>query len=192
MTRDYGCIHPLFGVSRRRLRVEGPPPLGRHDRAVVRLEQAARRLSGRPRRRRKALLLALLLIPLLTGVGAFALGSTRPDPPVSVVVKEVEIVKEVEKPAVGPEPRVPPILRKIARCESQNTHYDRQGNVLRGRVNPHDVGKYQINTAMWGPVAAQLGYDLYDEQGNEQMALYLLHHYGSMPWRHSAKCWVRQ
>jgi hypothetical protein len=164
---------------------------GPHDRAVVRIEQAARRLSGRPRRRRKAVLLALLL-PLLTGVGAFALGITRPAPPVSVVVKEVEIVKEVEKPAVLPEQRVPPILRKIARCESQNTHYNRQGNVLRGRVNPHDVGKYQINTAVWGTVATQLGYDLYDEQGNEQMALYLLHHYGSVPWQQSANCWVRK
>jgi hypothetical protein len=111
---------------------------------------------------------------------------------VSVVVQEVEIVKEVPKLVGVHEWQVPPILRKIARCESQNTHYDRQGHVLRGRANPHDVGKYQINTAVWGSVAARLGYDLYDEQGNEQMALYLLHHYGSLPWQQSATCWGRQ
>jgi hypothetical protein len=164
---------------------------GRHDRAVVRIEQAASHLYGRPRRRRKPGLLALLPVLLLTGVGAFAFGSARSAPHGPVVVREVEIVKAVEKRVV-PEQSVPPILRKIALCESQNTHYDRQGNVLRGTVNPYDVGKYQINTAVWGTVATQLGYDLYDEQGNEQMALYLLHHYGSMPWQQSAKCWVRK
>jgi hypothetical protein len=192
MTRDRGRNHPLCGFRWRTLRVGGPPQfpsmLGLPERAVVRIKQAVRR----SRRRRQAGLLALLLLPLLTGVGAFALGRARPAPPVSVVVQEVEIVKEVPKLVEVHESQVPPILRKIARCESQNTHYDRQGHVLQGRANPHDVGKYQINTAVWGPVAARLGYDLYDEQGNEQMALYLLHHYGSLPWQQSAPCWGRQ
>jgi hypothetical protein len=129
---------------------------------------------------------------LLIGLGALALGRVLPARPGPEVIREVEKVKEVEKVVVVKERRIPPILRKIAACESNNSHYDRRGNVLRGKVNRHDVGKYQINTTLWGTVAARQGYDLYDEQGNEQMALYLLHHYGSMPWRHSAACWVRK
>jgi hypothetical protein len=137
-------------------------------------------------------ILSLLFVSLLMGFGALALGRVSPAMPGPEVIREVEKVKEVEKIVVVKERRIPPILHKIAACESNNSHYDRRGNVLRGKVNRHDVGKYQINTALWGTVAARQGYDLYDEQGNEQMALYLLHHYGSMPWRHSAACWVRK
>ena len=140
-----------------------------------------------------ALPLALLLVPLLTGVGTLALGRVRPALPRMAEERGGAPVLAVAAPASAvPEAPLPPILRKIAACESRNTHYDRQGRVLRGTRNPHDVGKYQINAAVWGAVAAQQGYDLYDEHGNEQMARYLLAHYGSVPWQQSAACWVRQ
>ena len=180
MTQAHGGFQPLDEQPRQPLLPWGRP----QDRAITRLEQAARRLYGRPRRRRRLAPLLALLVPLLTGVGALALGNIRPEPPGVVAVAE-------RAPVVSESP-LPPILQKIATCESRNTHYDRSGRVLRGRRNPQDVGKYQINTAVWGPVAAAQGYDLYDEQGNEQMARYLLAHYGSVPWRHSAACWVRQ
>ena len=195
MTQEHGGFQPLDEQPRQPLL-----PLGRpQDRAILRIEQAARRLYGRPRRRRKTLLLALL-VPLLMGVGALALANIRSAPPSVVAAPESAPVLAVAEPVPvvadsGPvvaEPPLPPILQKIAACESRNTHYDRDGRVLRGKQNPQDVGKYQINTAVWGTVAAQQGYDLYDERGNEQMARYLLTHYGSVPWRHSAACWVRQ
>ena len=185
MTREHGGFPPLDERPRRPLLLWGGP----HDRAITRIERAAQRLYGRPRRRRWP----WLLVPLLTAVGALALGPLRPEPPRVVAEQERAPVLAMAVPAPGsPEPPLPPILRKIATCESRNTHYDRHGRVLRGRQNPYDVGKYQINAAVWGPVAAQQGYDLYDEQGNEQMARYLLAHYGTVPWRQSAACWVRQ
>jgi hypothetical protein len=195
MTQEHGGFQPLDEQPRQPLLPWGRP----QDRAITRLEQAARRLYGRPRRRRLAPLLALL-VPFLTGVGTLALGNIRPGPPSIVAEQERAPAPAVAEPVpVVPEsvpavaaPPLPPILQKIAACESRNTHYDRHGRVLRGRKNPQDVGKYQINTAVWGTVAAQQGYDLYDEQGNEQMARYLLAHYGSVPWRHSAGCWVRR
>lgn len=199
MRQDHGYLRMLFSRLRRTrcgvIRPQGQVPRmpgGQPGRAVDRLQQAAWRLYGQPRRRRSAVLLALPLVFLLMGGGVFALGRVLPDPHVPAVVKEIKTVQEVEKIVVVKEQSVPPILHKIAACESQNTHYDRRGRVLRGKENKHDVGKYQINTVVWGQVAAQQGYDLYDEQGNEQMALYLLHHYGTMPWRHSAACWVRK
>jgi hypothetical protein len=197
MTPYHIRIRTLFGFPRRPQRVmelpqrQGPRMTGPHERAVARVQRAARRMYGGPRRRRTAVLL-LLLLPLLTGFGALALARILSKPSGSEVVKTVEIVKEMEKPVVLPEQRDPPILRKIATCESQNTHYDRQGNVLRGKLNKYDIGKYQINTALWGHVATQQGYDLYNEQGNEQMAHYLLDHYGTLPWRRSAACWARK
>jgi hypothetical protein len=186
MTRAHGGFQPLDERPRQPFHPRGP-----QDRAITRIEQAARRLYGR-RRRRPALLL-VLLVPLVTGVGALALGNIRPEPPGGVAEQEnAPVLPAAARVPVVAEPPLPPILQKIATCESRNTHYDRHGHVLRGRRNPQDVGKYQINTAVWGPAAAQQGYDLYDEKGNEQMAVYLLTHYGSVPWQHSAACWVRQ
>jgi len=163
MTQAHGGFQPLDEHPRQPLLPWGRP----QDRAITRIERAAQRLYGRPQRRRLPLLLALL-VPLLTGVGALALGNIRPAPPSVVAAREMAPVPAVAEPVpVVSAPPLPPILQKIATCESRNTHYDRYGRVLRGKRNPQDVGKYQINAAVWGTVAAEQGYDLYDEQGNE-------------------------
>ena len=86
-------------------------------------------------------------------------------------------------------PPVPRVLENIAWCESRNRHFDKNGKVLRGTENFYDIGKYQINTQYWGIKAKKLGHDLFTEEGNEAMALYLFEEYGSKPWYHSSACW---
>lgn len=86
---------------------------------------------------------------------------------------------------------IPPVMQRIAECESDNKHYGQSGQVLMiGNTNNSvDVGRYQINT-LWFNTANELGYDLTNESDNEAFALYLYENYGTEPWIWSKKCWV--
>jgi hypothetical protein len=106
--------------------------------------------------------------------------------------------RRIVPPVVPPPPVVivqeaslPPVLQRIAQCESRGQHWTQDGDVVRGKQNPQDTGLFQINARVWGPTAAALGYDIRTREGNEQMARYLLAHYGTVPWRSSAPCWQR-
>ncbi len=85
--------------------------------------------------------------------------------------------------------RLPEVLERIAICESQGKHFDEYGNVLLGKINSHDVGKFQINALYWNEKAESLGYNIYTEEGNESFALELYNRYGTAPWKWSKKCW---
>jgi len=71
-------------------------------------------------------------------------------------------------------------MARIAKCESGNSHYDKNGQVLINKSR--DVGRYQINVQVWGKKATELGYDLYNEKDNEAFALWLFENKGSEPW----------
>lgn len=86
---------------------------------------------------------------------------------------------------------VPAIFKKIAYCESGNRQFDAKGRVVRGLVNPQDIGRYQINMAVWGTKAKQLGINVFSEDGNEEMALFIHTNYGLDPWNASRGCWNR-
>mgnify|MGYP001615732855 FL=1 len=83
---------------------------------------------------------------------------------------------------------LPPILRKIALCESGDRHFDRDGLVLRGEKNPNDIGRFQINLVHEAQ-AASLGLNLFIEEDNAKYALYLYETQGTRPWRYSQFCW---
>lgn len=86
---------------------------------------------------------------------------------------------------------LPPIFTAIAKCESGGTQYNSSGQVVRGRVNHHDVGLYQINEVIHQNAIAQTGVDIYSEEGNAQFARYLYEAEGLYPWRSSQYCWSR-
>ena len=94
-------------------------------------------------------------------------------------------------PQDPPKIDVPPILERIAFCESRGRHFDENGEVLLGE-NKFDIGKYQINSLHWQESAEKLGYDIYTEEGNKNMALELYRRYGAMPWKSSKKCWGKE
>ncbi len=81
------------------------------------------------------------------------------------------------------------VLERIAKCESGGRQFDDKGRVIRGIVNPNDVGKYQINLDSWFKKAQELGYDLFTEEGNTKMALYLYSKNGTNDWNASRPCW---
>ncbi|MEI6058996.1 MAG: hypothetical protein WCP89_04470 [archaeon] len=84
-----------------------------------------------------------------------------------------------------------PILVDIARCESTFVHYDKNGEIVRGRVNNADVGVMQINEKYHLEDAKKLGYDIHTIEGNVDYAKYLYEKYGADPWSASSKCWIK-
>jgi hypothetical protein len=82
-----------------------------------------------------------------------------------------------------------PILVQVARCESTFSQFDKNGNVIRGIVNPSDVGVMQINEKYHKATATKLGYDLHTIEGNVAYAKHLYKEQGVAPWKASAKCW---
>jgi hypothetical protein len=83
------------------------------------------------------------------------------------------------------------IMRKIAICESGNTHYLPNGEVIRGKVVPQDIGRYQVNENYWGETADKLGLDIFNEHENYLMAKWILENFGTKPWSASQKCWSK-
>lgn len=82
-----------------------------------------------------------------------------------------------------------PILVEVAWCESTFTQYDKEGNVIRGRVNNADVGVMQINEKYHLESAERLGLDIHTVEGNVAYAKHLYDVYGTSPWNASKPCW---
>ena len=103
----------------------------------------------------------------------------------------VETIKEV---IVNQEIKYP-ILDKIALCESNNKHFDKNGQVLvRGNTNGRasvDVGTYQVNVMYHGDKATAMGLNLFDQKDNRTYAVYLFETQGNEPWSASKKCWAK-
>lgn len=82
-----------------------------------------------------------------------------------------------------------PILIDVARCESRFRQFDATGAVLRGKVNPRDIGVMQINEKYHATSALKYGFDIYSLEGNLGYAKHLYEKQGTSPWVHSSKCW---
>jgi hypothetical protein len=84
-----------------------------------------------------------------------------------------------------------PILSKVAFCESRYRQFNAEGQVLRGVVNPKDVGVFQINEDYHLADSLKLGIDIYTLEGNLAYAKHLYETKGVSPWVHSSKCWSK-
>ena len=101
----------------------------------------------------------------------------------------VSVKKDAIFPVGGD--KVPSVMKKIAICESNDTHFDKNGQVVKGKSDPRDIGRYQINKAFWEAEAKKLGHDIYTEEGNEKMAMYIFNKLGTAPWSKSKVCWSK-
>lgn len=136
----------------------------------------------------KKLLTALLIrVTKVTGLFVFAIslyiyGSLSL--PVKTVFADREVIHTKQLTDF-------PILEKIAKCESDNKQFKANGDVIRGKKNPSDIGKYQINEYIHNDKARSLGFDIFTEQGNHDMAVYLFTTQGTEPWNSSKPCWSK-
>lgn len=145
----------------------------------------------------------ILLIALIS---AIFVPKALNNPVVPTVLQSTEVISKVEE--IKPmEPKVEiktiaikPVLRKelvpICSCESKQgkkgkpTHFEKDGKtVLRGKINPLDIGMCQINLRWHGEAAKKKGLDLFKEEDNITYANHLYAKQGSQPWNWSKACW---
>jgi len=106
--------------------------------------------------------------------------------PAQVVFAEKEVVKEIKLKFDDI-----PMLVKICKAESGGRQFKSNGDVIRGIVNPSDIGYCQINEYINNDEARRLGYDIYTEQGNKDYAVYLFMTRGTEPWNSSRNVWCK-
>lgn len=88
-----------------------------------------------------------------------------------------------------------PLLKRACSCESwgdpnKEPREFKDGVLLRGYPNPHDVGACQINEPLWGATATKLGLSIETSKiDNEKMALYIYSKQGMNAWVWSKNCW---
>ncbi len=82
-----------------------------------------------------------------------------------------------------------PMLVTVAKCESHFIHFNKDGEVHRGRVNQSDVGVMQINEFYHLKTAKAKGFDIHSLSGNLAYARDLYEREGLKPWVHSSACW---
>lgn len=92
-------------------------------------------------------------------------------------------------------PELYPALKRICSCESNGNpngeprQFNVDGSVLRGRINPADVGMCQINLKYHEAQAKSMNLDLFTAYGNATYANWLYEQDGDKPWNWSKKCW---
>lgn len=82
-----------------------------------------------------------------------------------------------------------PTGRAIATCESSMREYDAPNHILRGKVNPADVGIFQINVEYHAKELQATTTNIYTPIGNIMFAKYLFDQSSTTPWKPSEKCW---
>ncbi len=78
---------------------------------------------------------------------------------------------------------------RIAKCESDFAQYDNAGEVKRGKVNPQDVGVFQINEKWHLDQSQAEGLDIHTTAGNIEYAMQLMKKEGNRHWNWSKPCW---
>ena len=129
-------------------------------------------------------LLALFIAGIGAGIG-FAVSEGKRVSAYEVSIVDREVIKEVQILNA-------PILERIAKCESGNTHIDKNGQVLmRSNTNKSvDVGRFQINS-VWFKKASELGLDITKDADNRKMAEWIYANRGTEDWYPSKSCWMK-
>lgn len=128
-----------------------------------------------------------VFIPLLMAVFVVQAQTTQ-------IADSTQIIIEEKKNDVTALDILDPVLLPVCGCESvgnpnatpQQFHQD--GSVIRGIINPQDIGMCQINEHYWLEESLALGYDIYTAEGNARMANHILETQGIEAWRWSNGC----
>ncbi len=80
----------------------------------------------------------------------------------------------------------------VAKCESGIRQYEKDGKVLRGRIDNRDVGLFQISEKYHAETAKDMGIDIYSVEGNIKYAKHLYEKNGLRDWSASRPCWEKE
>ncbi len=121
--------------------------------------------------------------------GAFPLGVGEQTIPNYLVAEYVETVEYTPEQALNAVFGEGSIMTRIAKCESNLTHFTASGEVLIGITG--DVGLLQIAPQYHLITAQKHDIDIYSLYGNIEYAKILYDTYGTQPWSASSKCWSK-
>lgn len=135
-------------------------------------------------------------LKLVTGLTALAFSTTLiPSQPVEYVAPQIEIIEL--KHDIEPEMyhliladfgTSTPEAMEVSWCESNLRQFNKDGTVLRGRINPADVGAFQINEIIHAKEIKRLGLDVHTLEGNIKFAAHLYRKNGWRDWKWSYSC----
>lgn len=137
------------------------------------------------------ILLVVGLIPSTTTYVAPEISATS----TSVIIEVATTTPEVLEQPIEPLKAISYPLKHVCACESAGNayaeprHYNTDGSVLRGRINPRDVGICQINLDYHEAAATRMGLDLMSRNDNITYAEHLYATQGLTPWAWSQACW---
>lgn len=77
----------------------------------------------------------------------------------------------------------------IAQCEGEFKQFNKDGTILRGRINPHDIGIMQINSDHHEDTYLSMKIDVFTPRGNIEYGKVLFDQSGMAPWEASRPCW---
>ncbi|MEN9614458.1 MAG: hypothetical protein RLZZ347_765, partial [Candidatus Parcubacteria bacterium] len=132
---------------------------------------------------------ALVLTSLIYGNPVAVLAKDMPVETPVVQVEEANVQPMTLESHVREYFKDTPVLAEVARCESTFRHILSDGKILRGTVNPDDVGVMQINEFYHGKTASKMDLNLKKIDDNLAYAKYLYQKEGLKPWMSSSKCW---
>lgn len=107
------------------------------------------------------------------------------EPRIEVKIKDNSNVEAMVREEFGDVP----VMIEIAKCESKFRQWGTDGEALRGAINSHDRGIFQINETYHLNSARQMGIDILTVEGNIKYARYLYEQSGTQPWAWSRECW---
>ncbi len=119
------------------------------------------------------ILATIALTPLQVG-GATVKTIAPPNQPIEQETKQI----------------VPPLLEKIALCESSN-------NPLATNKKSSAKGLYQFLDSSWKFYGNQLWHEdiinknVFDPEDSKELAVFVFEKYGSRPWSESSGCWSK-
>jgi hypothetical protein len=132
---------------------------------------------------------------ILTLLVIFFVAMATPKPIYGDIITPIISIEETEVESINPLEILDPRLLPVCGCESMGSphatprQFNSDGSVLRGYVNPQDIGMCQINEHYWLDKSIELGLDIYTEEGNVRMANYILSTQGIGAWIWSKPCW---
>lgn len=80
----------------------------------------------------------------------------------------------------------------ISSCEGGLMQFEKDGRILRGRVNPRDIGIFQINSDHHEDTYLKLNIDVFTPRGNIEYAKFIFDQNGTQPWYLSEFCWKKK
>lgn len=109
--------------------------------------------------------------------------------PVLTYVKKAPSQKLAVKVGESSLDEFPPIMREVARCESNSRQFHENGEVVRGHYDNQDIGLFQISLRYHKERTEELGIDVFTKEGNIEYAKMLYEEQGTTPWNASKECW---